>query len=445
MVVTICQLPGVVCQPAGQMRRHSHETGSCPRGLGALTVNWGKRGAADMTSRMARRLAAAGPVVAAAAMTCGVAAAPVRAHTAAGAAPSAHTVAVARVSQSSPPTIYALVIQPFREAHGAAVLAINTATNKTGPPIKLTGINPQQITITPDGSTVYVLSTTGLTPISTATNTVGRLIPVSGGVEGIVFTPDGSTGYVLSSSGVTPLDTATNTLGRLIPVSNDNDGIAITPDGSTVYVPNYADPSSVTPISTGTNTAGTPISVFDPTSIAFTPNGATAYVVENYANTVRCQVTPIDTSTNKAGTPITVGKGPDAIAITPGGKTAYVANRYSYSVTPIDTATNTAGTPIHVGFVPDAIVIPPGGKTAYVLLFRDALVPINTTTNTTGKHILVAGDADDVGMLLTPDGKTAYVLGYQNRASLWPVTLSTRTSGTPILLGKTVRGFVITP
>ena len=58
-------------------------------------------------------------------------------------------------------------------------------------------------------------------------------------------------------------------------------------------------------------------------------------------------MTPITTATNTPGKPIKVGPHPGMIAITPDGKTAYVVNEADHpgwgTVTPIATATNTAG------------------------------------------------------------------------------------------------------
>jgi YVTN family beta-propeller protein len=70
-------------------------------------------------------------------------------------------------------------------------------------------------------------------------------------------------------------------------------------------------------------------------------------------------VTPISTATNKAGKAITVGKYPGAIAVTPDGRTAYVVNNGPGTVTPISTATGKAGKAITVGKNPDAIAITP--------------------------------------------------------------------------------------
>ena len=75
------------------------------------------------------------------------------------------------------------------------------------------------------------------------------------------------------------------------------------------------------------------------------------------ANANSRTVTPIRTATGKAGRDIKVGTDPSAIAITPDGKTAYVAN--AHSVTPIRTATGKAGKAIKVGTNPTAIAIMP--------------------------------------------------------------------------------------
>jgi YVTN family beta-propeller protein len=70
-------------------------------------------------------------------------------------------------------------------------------------------------------------------------------------------------------------------------------------------------------------------------------------------------VTPIRTATNRAGPAIKVGMQPSVIAFTPGGGTAYVTNSLSGTVTPIRTATSTPGKAIKVGSNPGAIAITP--------------------------------------------------------------------------------------
>jgi len=262
---------------------------------------------------------------------------------------------------------------------------------------------------------------------------------------------------------VTLIDTAANKALKAIKVGAGTDAIAITPDGRTAYVvsgrpvtngtfcgqaPPPAD--TVTPISTATNTALTPIPVGQyPSAIAITPDGRTAYVVNDGSGTV----TPISTATNTAGKAIRFGEqglvaGADHIAITPDGRTAYVTNYNSYpgTVTPISTATNTALTPIEVTSGAVGIAITPDGRTAYAI-GSNTIVPIRTATNAAGKAITVPG-ADLAGLGITPDGKTAYILNEIFEPGYFPGTViplrtATNTAGKPITVesGPTVIAF----
>ena len=116
-------------------------------------------------------------------------------------------------------------------------------------------------------------------------------------------------------------------------------GVAAVAQARTLYVPTSASGiGSVATLDTATNTAGTPIPVGSrPWAVAFSPNGATAYILDR----VLATVTPVSVATGTLGAPIAIpgGNTPEDIAITPDGKTAYVANYNSGTVTPINTAT----------------------------------------------------------------------------------------------------------
>jgi YVTN family beta-propeller protein len=135
-----------------------------------------------------------------------------------------------------------------------------------------------------------------------------------------------------------------------------------------------------------------------------------------------------------------VGKVPVAIAITPDGRTAYVVNEGSDDVTPIRTATGTPLAPVRTGGVgsnPEYIVITPDGKTAYVASIGcpcppgSAVLPsvsaISTATNTVVKTF--AHDADFNGIVMDPNGRTAYLL-----PSMIPIRTATNTALPPIRL-----------
>ena len=115
--------------------------------------------------------------------------------------------------------------------------------------------------------------------------------------------------------------------------------------------------------------------------------------------------------------------------------TAYVPNGGAPgkgAVVPISTATNTAGTPIKVGEIPYGVMITPDGKTAYVLAntggfpFQGTVTPISTATGTAGKPIKVGRDPGLIA--ITPDGKTVYVTNFIS-GTVTPVSTATNTAG----------------
>jgi DNA-binding beta-propeller fold protein YncE len=279
-------------------------------------------------------------------------------------------------------------------------------------PVPMPGYRPFNITMNPDGKTAYLTFSWSIgskfsgsiVPVSTVTNTPGKPIRVYSDKRpyavAIVFSPGGKTAYVaagslgatpptlLNPATVTPINTATNTVGKPIRLSHGESDIAITPDGKTLYVGSGGgdgQPGYVTPIDTATSTPGTPIRVSSGAgTMAITPDGKTLYVAGPDT------ITPVNTATDTPGTPIRVSSGAGTMAITPDGKTLYVGSDGPFrgAVIPISTATNRAGQPIPVAA--DDIAITPDGRTLYAAA-RQGVVPISTATNTPGKPIRPAG------------------------------------------------------
>lgn len=335
------------------------------------------------------------------------------------------------------------------------VTPVNTATYAEGKPIQ-TGCTPFAILVAPTGKIAYDVCETDnhseMVPINTFTRTAERPIPINAdlsfdnvfeGLQDIVITPDGKTAYVLDDvnsseiSAVTPVNLATGRAGKTISIGADQpETMAMTPDGKTVYVVGGA--GGVVAISTAANRIEKTIKVGiigDP-SIAITPDGKTAYVDAAGSNIVM----PINTTTNKAENPIDVDN-PQSIAITPDGKTAYVINGYgSDTVTPINTATNKAGKPIPVEPAPQHIAITPNGKTVYVMGQSDNVTQINVATNRVGTPILAGVSAD--GIIMTPT--TAYVVSF-GEGTVTPITIATSTAQPEISIGTQFVAFAISP
>ena len=225
-----------------------------------------------------------------------------------------------------------------------------------------------------------------------------------------------------------------------------------------------ADPFGVVPIDVGSATAGTPQDLSNaslnvaslPETVAITPDGKTAYVLSNAD-----QVYPYDLATGSFGAPITLpvpaGSSSDdlvAIAITPDGRSAYVAEYSGSVVIPIDLATGQAGTPISLGSdqgapvtSPGGMAITPDGTTLWVSADGNAdqvLVPVGLATATAGTPVVLTSYPGAEGVAITPDGKTAYAVNYQD--GVVPVTLATRSAGSAISLGSSgPEGIAISP
>jgi hypothetical protein len=289
-------------------------------------------------------------------------------------------------------TLYAL----GATATTSAVTPISTATHRAGRPIDVGPgtLGFPEMTITPNGKALYVVflsppgtATSYVIPISTVTDRAGKPIQLSQDVTAVVAAADGKTVYLvgqprpkgtaepLPTVEVTPIATATNTLGKPIVAGSGALGlgtpVVTTPDGRTMYIVEGS-PDDVIPFSLATNTPGKPISLGTQLiTIAMAPDGRTAYVLSVppggfYPGGPHCgnapgAVTPITTATNTAGTPIklTVGCNPLEIGVTTDGRTVYVVS--NSGVTPVSAATGRAGTRINIEMPEAILTVPPEG------------------------------------------------------------------------------------
>ncbi len=167
-------------------------------------------------------------------------------------------------------------------------------------------------------------------------------------------------------------------------------------------------------------------------------------------------VRPIPTATDRPGKTIPVGNG-QIMAITPDGKTIYVGDDYvseeepKPAVVPVSTVTDTASKPILMGEVPSQILITPDGKTAYVLGLAGGpaeIIPIATATNTPEKAIKVGmTDGGAYQMAITPDGKTLYVTSSTKEGEapsyVIPIATATNTLGKPIKIQNADIGEIV--
>ncbi len=202
-----------------------------------------------------------------------------------------------------------------------------------------------------------------------------------------------------------PLNTVTNT----ITVGSYPVAVAFSPNGAYAYVTN-SNSGTVSVINTATNTVTNTITVGSyPSGVAFSPNGAYAYVTNAGSDTVNV----INTSTNTVIYTITVGIIPHGVAFNPSGAFAYVANYGSGNISVINTATNTVTNTITLGTStnPLGVAFNPSGAFAYVTNYGGTNVSvINTATNTVTNTITVG--SKPYGVAFAPNGAFAYVTNY---------------------------------
>jgi YVTN family beta-propeller protein len=328
---------------------------------------------------------------------------------------------------------------------GSSVFPISLATSAVGAPISVPEgvMGPFPITgvTSPDGRTVYEIGESGdtgvtVTPIDTTTNTAGPTITVNGAYapEDFVFAPNGKTAYLSTDWGLFRINTVTNTVSKAPECMsfygqerwrNSNCWpMAFTPNGKTLYVCTDTTPRNggriVTAIPTASDTPPTRIRLplagdepGFPYFIAITPNGKTAYVLDEVAGAKPglTTVVPINVATNTPLTPIKISAPgtSEGLMIAPDGRTAYVLS--GRAVTAINTATNQAEATINLPTSranPYFMVMAPNGKRLYVMSTH-GVVPIRTASNTLLPTIKVPDLYAFDPIAITPDSRTIYV------------------------------------
>ncbi len=197
----------------------------------------------------------------------------------------------------------------------------------------------------------------------------------------------------------------------------------LSPDGAQLYVSLW-DSASVLVVDTATQTPITPTLPVGsgPRNVAFTPNGAYAFVPNRGDNTVSI----IDTAAYTVAATLDVGSSPMIVATSPCLEKAYVTNRggilvntnhVGNSVSVIDTTTLSV-TDVITGFNrPWGIVISPFGHWAYVTNQDDGSIGvIDTATDTLIATWELGGEWLQM-IDISPDGRTLYVVD-NNRGAL---------------------------
>ena len=284
-----------------------------------------------------------------------------------------------------------------------------------GTPITVTGVGSSSgIGVTsPDGRTVYVATTAGITAIDIATRTTTAIALPARPID-LAITPDGARIYVIDpTSDLKVVDVATRTVVATVPIGPDALIITITPDGSRAYITGSTAPMGpgfLRVLAIPAHTVTTTIDVGYPIALEIAPNGRTAYVT-SVTGTDPNELTRIDVATNTVEARIPTANA-RWIAFTPDSRFTYIGLGDEVSVGGVQVIDNTTDAlvteipgPIDEGLL--ALAAAPDVPRVFAL-FGDDLAPtgrvvrsIDTTTQQyTGLEISVPSLSRE--LLMTP-------------------------------------------
>jgi large repetitive protein len=286
------------------------------------------------------------------------------------------------------------------------------------------GNQPNDVAVSPDGKSVYVANRAAASVSQYDVGAGGALaakVPatVRAGItpEAVAVSPDGKSVYVTNANSDTVSDTVSQydvgAGGALaakatatVPAGDGPNGIAVSPDGTSAYVVNEwtedvsqydvgAD-GALAPKATPTVPAGPPENGtrVAPRDVAVSPDGKSVYVA-NATNTVSQYDVGADGAlAAKATATVPTGERPNAIAVSPDGKSVYVANQagglvFLGSVSQYDVGAGgalaaKAPATVPAGNSPFGIAVSPNGKSVYVA---------NTSSDNISQYDVGAGGA----------------------------------------------------
>ncbi|MDD2766713.1 MAG: beta-propeller fold lactonase family protein [Candidatus Moranbacteria bacterium] len=313
------------------------------------------------------------------------------------------------------------------------------------PATRPTGTQPRDITISSDGTSVYVANYGSNTLSQYSRNTsTGLLTPltpatISAGANpiGITISPDGISVYVTNSGNTTvsqySRNTSTGLLTPLTPATISAEtsprGITISSDGTSVYVANYGSNTLSQysrNTSTGLLTPLTPATIstgIQPNNVIISSDGMSVYV-NNY-NEVSQYSRNTSTGLLTQLTPATIStmNGSYSITISPDGTSVYVTN-YDYQRIfqynrNIGTGLLTYVDTINTSNSPYGIVISSSGASAYTANLSSSNVSQYNRNTSTGiltplTPETISAGASPIGITISPDGTSVYVTNYGN-------------------------------
>ena len=305
------------------------------------------------------------------------------------------------------------------------------------------GTFPINARVSPSGSRLYVLNTPTqshadtVSVVDTASNTVATTITLgNSNRRGQAFvSPDSATVIVThpDQNAVSVIDAATASVAAVLATGSNPIRVAFTPNSARAYVVNNGNAGSLTVIDVpGRSVLATIPGLFFPTFLLPAPDGARLYSID------ATNVTVIDTATNTiAGSIANAGGTPAGAVMNAAGTRIFVSSTSSLlnagnpAVVVVDTTTNAVVTalPISVAFIGSIgpVALTPDDQRLVLLLSPDAVaIVIDALANTIVGSIGLTG-ASPRAVAALPDSRHVYVL-CQASNTICVVDLATMTS-----------------
>lgn len=284
---------------------------------------------------------------------------------------------------------------------GKTIASVNLATNKER--TITTGTEPSAFAVAPNGSAVYVANrgSDTVSVIDTYTDKVISTIKVGLEPDAVATSPNGAFIVVanLDGNNINIVNARTNQVVTTVSTPQEPDAVTVTPNSRYVYVADFG-ANKVTVIRVNSNlTARSVISIpvgIEPDTVAISPLGTTVYIGNFGSNTITSiplagpnGENPVCGSPDDPCRSIPAGRDPTEIAFSPNGETAYVTGGDSLTLISVSRASPSASIPL--GETAEAVALSPNGKMAYIADEQGYITPIDLLTDKPSKPIPVGG------------------------------------------------------
>lgn len=218
---------------------------------------------------------------------------------------------------------------------------------------------------------------------------------------GVAVRDDGLAFFTeLYNGGVGITSTMTRTVDGFIPTGSIPTGIAFSPDGATAYVANEYGQVSVLDVASRQVT-GT-IAVSNPLAVRVSPDGSRLFVA-----TGGTTVDIVDIASGQIVKTVEVGFAPNGFAVHPDGRILYVSSFLGSTVSEIDMFTGAVLRTFAVGGTPQEMALDRKGTRLYVANEAGYLSEIDLETGEIAAPVQLQGGGFGVGV--TPDDGEAYI------------------------------------